>query len=139
MAQMRSASDGPLGLLIADDDRACRSALCDLFEPRGFRTYEAAGGDEAIEIARTQLVHLLLMDWHMPGMTGLEAFRLIKEMVGLLPCIFMTGHPTKEFLLSALAERAFTVIEKPISPGVVVFTVRRVVQTFYAARDAPMA
>jgi CheY-like chemotaxis protein len=121
----------PMGLLIADDDPACRAALCDLLKPEGFRTYEAGSGYEAIEIARAEVVHLLLMDWQMPRMTGLEAFRVIKRTLGLLPCILMTGAPSKEFLLRAMAEEAFTVIEKPISPGLAVYTVRRVIEEFY--------
>ncbi len=121
----------PLGLLIADDDADYRSAIREAVEPEGFRTFEAGTGLQAIEIARTEPVDLLLMDWQMPLMTGLEAFRIIKEMMGLLPCILMTGHPTKELLLRALAEQAFAVLEKPVSAGVVVYTVRRVVQRFY--------
>jgi len=131
VADTRWPMPGPPGLLIADDDASCRGALRDLFEPEGFRTYEAGSGPEAIEIARVEAVHLLLMDWQMPRMTGLEAFRVIKEMLGLLPCILMTGSPSKELLLRAMAERASTVIEKPISPGVVVYTVRRVIERFY--------
>jgi CheY-like chemotaxis protein len=132
VAATRWSASGPLGLLIADDDAACRGALRELFEPEGFLTYEAGSGPEAIEIARVEPVHLLLMDWQMPRMTGLEAFRIIKGMLGLLPCILMTGSPSKELLMRALAEQAFTVIEKPISPGVVVFTVRRVIEQFYS-------
>jgi len=121
----------PLGVLVADDDAACRGALCELFEPEGFHTYEAGSGPEAIEIARVQPVHLLLMDWQMPRMTGLETFRIIKRMLGFRPCILMTGSPSKELLMRALAERASTVIEKPISPGVIMFTVRHVIERFY--------
>jgi CheY-like chemotaxis protein len=121
----------PMGLLIADDDEACRAALRDLLEPEGFHTYEAGSGPEAIEIARAEIVHLLLLDWQMPRMTGLEAFRVIKGILGLLPCILMTGAPSKELLMSALSEQAATVIEKPISPGLTVYTVRRVIEEFY--------
>jgi CheY-like chemotaxis protein len=131
VAAAPSMTSGPLGLLIADDDAHCRSALREVFEPEGFRTFEASTGFEAIEIARVEPVHMLLMDWQMPMMTGLEAFRIIREMLGALPCILMTGNPTKELLLRAMAEKAFTVIEKPVSAGVVVYTVRRVVRQFY--------
>ena len=131
VAAARWMTEGPLGLLIADDDARLRSALREVFEPEGFRTYEASTGAEAVDVAQNEPVDLLMMDWQMPGMTGLEAFRLIKEMLGLLPCILMTGAPSKELLLNALAEQAYTVLEKPISPGVAVYTVHRVVKVFY--------
>ena len=131
VAEARWLPGTPLGLLIADDDPGFRGTLRTVFEPEGFRTYEAASGEEAIEIARVEPVHVLLMDWQMPLMSGLEAFRVIKSILGLVPCVFMTGRPTKEFMLRALAEKAFTVIEKPVSAGVVRLTVRRIVETYY--------
>lgn len=131
VASARWPMSEPMGLLIADDDAACRSALRELLEPEGFRTFEASSGPEAIEIARVEAVHLLMFDWQMPEMTGLEAFRIIRDTRGPVPCILMTGSPSKELLLRALAESASTVIEKPISPGVAIYTVRRVIEKFY--------
>ena len=132
VAAWRWTGSDPFGLLIADDDEHLRSALREVFEPEGFTTYEASCGPEAIEIARVEPVHVLLMDWQMPMMTGLEAFHIIKETLGLLPCILMTGAPSKELMMRALAEQAATVIQKPVSPGVVMYTVRRVIETFYS-------
>ena len=49
-------------LLITDDDRAFRETLREVFEPRGFRTFMAADGQQAVSIVRQNDVHLVLMD-----------------------------------------------------------------------------
>ena len=60
-------------LLITDDDRDFRETLRDVFEPRGFHTVLASDGVEALEIVRTREIHLVLIDMHMPRLSGMEA------------------------------------------------------------------
>ena len=59
-------------LLITDDDSDFRETLQVVFEPQGFRTLLAGDGEEALHIVRHEEVHLLLLDMHMPKLTGLE-------------------------------------------------------------------
>ena len=51
-------------ILITDDDRDFRETLGGLFEPRGFRTFLAGDGEEALDIIRREQVHLALFDMH---------------------------------------------------------------------------
>src|SRR6266568_2007921 len=66
-----TTSDHSYSLLITDDDRGARETLREIFEPVGFRTLLAESGEEAIDIAQSQDVHLALMDMHLPRLTGL--------------------------------------------------------------------
>ena len=61
-------------LLITDDDAGFRETLRGVFEPEGFRTLLAGDGEEALRIVRSKEVHLMLLDMHMPKLTGLEPF-----------------------------------------------------------------
>ena len=78
-------------LLITDDDRDFRETLRNVFEPR-FRTLLAGDGEEALDIVRREEVHLLLLDMHMPKLTGLETLRQVKRFKSLLPCILLSAR-----------------------------------------------
>lgn len=104
----------PLSLLITDDDRDFRETLCGVFEPRGFRTLSAGDGTEALRIVETEAVHLLLIDMHMPKLTGLETLRRVRQRHLVLPCILMSARLDERLTAAALAESAFAVLAKPI-------------------------
>ena len=82
-------------LLIADDDDAFRSTLCEIFEPF-FRLIEAHSGEEALELAAHEEIHLALFDMHMQRLTGLEALRQLKEIHIIAPCILITADYSTE-------------------------------------------
>jgi CheY-like chemotaxis protein len=71
-------------ILITDDDRGFRETLRGVFEPEGFQTLLAEDGAQAIDIVRSFDVHLLLLDMHMPRLTGLETLRLSSSSRGCL-------------------------------------------------------
>lgn len=119
-------------LLITDDDEGCRYSLKNIFEPSGYITHLASCGREAIEIARTELLHALILDMHLPDIGGVETFRVIKkEVKGILPCIFISGDLSRELKLDALSVDAFTVIPKPINIEMMRFTMEQLIERYY--------
>jgi DNA-binding NtrC family response regulator len=115
----------PYSILITDDDRGCREALRDIMEPQGYRTFLASCGEEAVDIAREEPVHLALLDMHMPTLTGLETLRLLRQIHAMLPCILVTADATASLMRQAIQESAYSVIQKPVSKNVVMYTVVR--------------
>ncbi len=101
-------------LLITDDDRDLRETLRDAFEPRGFRTILASDGAEAVEIVRNETVHLVLLDMHMPRMTGLEALWEVQSIRSPLPCILMSAALDDAIEEEAQRANAFSVQRKPV-------------------------
>ena len=118
-------------LLITDDDVDFRSTLRDVFEPRGFRTYLAGDGVEALEIVEREPVHLLLLDMHMPRLTGLETIRRVKQVRSLLPCILISAQLDDEITQAALAANAYRVLPKPIGVRVLTDVVRQALADVY--------
>lgn len=112
-------------ILITDDDSGCRDALRSIVEPEGFRTVEASSGEEALDIIRDEPVDLALLDMHMPKLTGLETLLLVRQINALLPCILVTADATEELMREALRAKAYSVIAKPVSKNVVLYTVVR--------------
>ncbi|MBN2475873.1 MAG: response regulator [Pirellulales bacterium] len=116
-------------LLITDDDRGFRETLQGVFEPEGFRTILAGDGEEAVQIVRTQEVHLVLLDMHMPRLTGLETLRRLKQLKTMLPCILLSAQLDELIIEQARLAQAFSVLSKPITrrqlTGIVRLALRR--------------
>jgi CheY-like chemotaxis protein len=121
----------PNSILITDDDVAVRESLREIFEPAGFRLHLAESGEEAIDIAQRQEIHLVLMDMNLPRLTGLETMEVLKQIKGLLPMILISGDQDDQLLRRALQADAFCVLSKPVSRNVVVYVVSRAFEKFY--------
>ena len=118
-------------LLITDDDRDFRETMRTAFEPSGFRTLVAGDGLEALEIVRTEPVHLLLLDMHMPRLTGLETIRRVKQFCENLPCILLSAGLDDQLAEEARRAKAFSALAKPVRYAEVKRTVDRALRLTY--------
>jgi two-component system, response regulator PdtaR len=118
-------------ILITDDDSGSREALREIVEPEGFRTLLASSGEEAVDIVREEKVHLALLDVHMPRLTGLETVPLVHQINAVLPCILVTANATEDVMRQAFTVRAYSVIPKPVSKNVLLYTVVRALMKAY--------
>ena len=118
-------------LLITDDDDEFRSTLGEVFRPRGFRTLLAGDGEEALQIIRTQPVHLVLLDMHMPKLSGLETLRQVRRLRAMLPCILLSAKLDQVIVEQARREHAFSVLAKPVTLEQITSTVHQALQRTY--------
>lgn len=125
----------PFSILIADDDRGIRESLRDVLADRGFVITLAGSGEEAVEIAQVETVHLVLCDLHMPRMTGLEALSLIRQVHEVLPAVLMTADASKDVLRQAFLAQVYSVIPKPVNVNVVLHTLTRALDQTYGKKD----
>lgn len=103
-------------LLITDDDRDFRETLREVFEPRGFRTHMAGDGEEALKIIQNERIHIVLLDMHMPRLTGLETIRRLREtqLTFCLPCILISAGLDEAIMEEARKQRTFCILSKPV-------------------------
>lgn len=103
-------------LLITDDDRDLRETVAGVFRSRGFETLEAADGEEALDLVSRHEVHLLLLDMHMPRLSGLETIRRLRtlELPLAFPWILISAALDDEIVAQARAAAAFSVLAKPL-------------------------
>jgi len=127
------AATRPYSILITDDDEGCRESLRAIVEPEGYRTLLASSGEEALDIVREERVHLALLDVQMPTLTGLETLQLVREINAVLPCILVTADATDVLMREAFRMRAYSVIPKPVSRNVVLYTVVRTLVRVYGS------
>ena len=118
-------------ILVADPDRAVREQLVRSLEVDGFSIYEAQGGREVIEVARKRIVDILIMEMRLPDLDGVHTLRVVTDLVGPIPCIFIASEISKEMWLNALTAHAFALLEAPLKTGVVRRTVRDLVQRYF--------
>jgi len=124
-------------LLITDDDPGFRETLRIVFEPRGFRTLLASDGEEAIWVVRHETVHLVLLDMHMPKLTGLETLRRLKEFRALLPCILLSAQLDDRIVEQAREAHADSVLSKMVTVPQITGTVFRALRQTYAWHGLP--
>jgi CheY-like chemotaxis protein len=127
---MTTVAKKPLSVLIADDDDRCRETLREIVEPEGYRTLLASSGEEAIEIIHEESIHLALFDLQMPRMTGLETVQLVHQFNAFLPCILVTANATQEIIRQAFQVRAYSVIPKPVSKSMLLYTMLRALKAY---------
>jgi CheY-like chemotaxis protein len=125
----------PYSILITDDDRNCREVLREIMEPEGYHTLLASSGEEAIEIVREEPVHLALLDMHMPTLTGLETLQMVRQIHAMLPAILVTADASVELIRQAYQAQVYSVIPKPVSKHVVLYTVVRALVRFYGGHQ----
>lgn len=78
-------------ILVAEDDQFFRDALCDLLRKKGHEIFEASNGKLAQDIILIQNFDLILSDIQMPGLTGIELLRWLKDKGIKTPFVLMTG------------------------------------------------
>ena len=118
-------------ILITDDDVECRESLREIVEVQGFHTLLATCGEEAIDIVRGGVVHLALFDLHLPTMSGLEVLQIVRQFNAQLPAILVTGDASEVVVRQAHLQQVYSVIPKPISKNVVLYTILRALTRFY--------
>jgi CheY-like chemotaxis protein len=118
-------------ILITDDDSNSRDTLRDIIQPEGFQTVTASSGEEAIDIVRGRPIDLVLLDMHMPTLSGLETLRLVRQFNALLPAILVTGDPNDTLVRQAIQAQFYSVIPKPVSKHLLLYTVLKALARFY--------
>jgi len=121
----------PACVLLVEDEGLVRMATATFLDQSGFRVVEAASGAEALAIVRGgEPVDLVLTDYAMPGMTGLELVRALRAERPDLPALMVTGYT--EVPQATLAVEGLTIIQKPYRPD-------DLVARLHAALAAPLA
>jgi FixJ family two-component response regulator len=112
-------------VLVVDDDAPMRAALRRVFMAARFTVETYASGAEMLGTCDFERHAVLLLDVMMPGMTGLELQRALRERGVNLPVIFLTGSGDIPMAVEAMHDGALDFLEKPFDNAQLVERVRR--------------
>jgi CheY-like chemotaxis protein len=109
-----------LRILIVDDQQEVRSMLRAMLSDLGItQSFEASDGKEAFKFmdAAMDFVDLVLCDWNMPNMTGMELLRQLRSVDPHLPFLMITGRGDIDSVYEAKSVGVTAYIRKPFSPA----------------------
>lgn len=109
-----------LNVLVVDDERDIRESLAQALISMGHTVFQAASGEDALRIVQERgvdtpgSIRLVLLDVSMPGMSGLEVLRQIREFDPSVTVLIITAHGNIRDAVEAMREGAYNYIEKPV-------------------------
>jgi DNA-binding NtrC family response regulator len=112
-------------ILIVDDEQKMRHILQLMLEQNGYRTEQAANGQEALKLIQTYHYAMVITDLKMPVMGGMELLREIKKMDPDYPVIVLTAYGSIDSAVEAIREGALDYITKPFEEETILMTVQR--------------
>lgn len=115
-------------ILLVDDHKPFRDSLAKILEGEGLRVFPANDGEEALDILRNELIHLVLTDLKMPKMDGVELLKVAKTIHPEVEVILITGYGTVDTAVTAMKDGAFDYIQKPFKPREILKPVRKAIE-----------
>ncbi|MCX8667263.1 response regulator [Acetobacteraceae bacterium B3987] len=104
-------------VLVVEDEPALRVLLEHSLRQRGYQVSTVMDGEQALSFLETKRPDLALLDWMLPGISGLELCRIIRQKPGLkdLPVLFLTARTDEQDVIAGLDNGADDYLTKPCS------------------------
>lgn len=115
-------------ILVVDDDPSNRMTVEKILQKEGYRVLLASEGAEALTLIRRDPVALVLTDFKMPGMTGIELLRAARAIQPDLEVVIMTAYGTVEAAVEAMKDGAYDFISKPFKRMEMLKTIQKALE-----------
>jgi two-component system chemotaxis response regulator CheY len=113
-------------ILIADDDTHIARVMSMWLNRHGHETFCAANGKDALDLAITRRVDLIITDMNMPQLDGLGFARAVREQLGSqIPMLVLSARCDQQALVQSLASYGVSVYPKPFLPSHLVAEINR--------------
>jgi two-component system, chemotaxis family, chemotaxis protein CheY len=121
--------------LVVDDSMVMRKILVGALGGLGIDQVTQAGdGAEAVAAVTAGDFGIILMDWNMPKMLGIDALKAIRAAGKTTPVVMVTTEAEKSRILEALKAGATSYIVKPFDPGTLSAKIKAVIDKVYGAK-----
>ncbi len=114
--QPPSLEEGPPAILLAEDDPVTRMLMSRFLKTAGYEVDAVSDGAEAFEKMMLRYYPILVTDWEMPGMDGIELCRAVRNMTldGYVYALLLTTRDSKEHIIAGLEAGADDYLVKPV-------------------------
>ncbi len=116
-------------ILIVDDDRGQRSLLETFLHSQGYATQSAGSGEAALQLLSEEKFSMIISDVRMPGMSGLETLRRVRQKHPDLPVLLVTAFADIRSAVNAMRDGAVNYLAKPIDLEEFIASVRKALHT----------
>jgi FixJ family two-component response regulator len=116
-----------LSIAVVDDEESVRKALRRLFRSVGMQVETFASGQDFLNSLVNRLPDCLVLDFHMPGLTGLDVQRRLTSAGHRLPSIVITGHDQPGIAEELVEAGAAAYLTKPVDDQVLLETITKAV------------
>lgn len=124
-------------ILIVDDEADIRFQIGGILEDEGYKTREAASGEQALEAVAARLPSLVILDVWLAGSQwdGLQVLDLLKRDHPALQVVMISGHGTVDMAVNATKKGAYDFIAKPFKTDVLLHTIERALNHMRLERE----
>ena len=117
-------------LLIVDDHTELRKFVAEIFESK-FQVMEASRGEDALEMALTYLPDVVITDWMMPGMSGVNLCRALRQnpKTNHIPLVLLTSKSAQESQIEGMQAGADDFVSKPFNADILEIRVKKLLES----------
>ena len=115
-------------ILVIDDEAAQRDVLTGYLKKKGYQIFAASSGKEGIEITKNEPVDIILSDFKMPDLNGIEVLEQVKKMNPEISFVIVTAYGTVENAVKAMRLGAFDYISKPVDLDELDLMIERIIE-----------
>lgn len=124
-------------ILLVDDDNALRTSVKDWLVFDKYEVVEAVDGNQGWQLLKSEQYDLVVLDWDMPGMNGIDLLRQFREIGGTTPVLMLTGHNTSKDKVLGLDLGADDYITKPFDIEELSARIRSTLRKQQAVQQTP--
>ncbi|HSC28382.1 MAG TPA: response regulator, partial [Vicinamibacterales bacterium] len=125
-------------ILVIDDDAGVRESVRRMLQSAGYAVQTAATGEEGFELARQGGFDVVLSDMRMPGLSGIDVLRRLREVRVDASFIVMTGFGTIDTAVEAMKLGAIDFVQKPFFRDELLMRVRAAAERRQLARQVDL-
>ncbi len=122
-------------VLIIDDDPVVLQLASGILRKKGFEVHSAKEGQAGLQLLQDKNPDIVITDYQMPGMSGIDVLSKIREVDDSIPVIILTAYGDASLTIRSMKTGAFDFIEKPINPKELLETVKNGLQSKQARKQ----